>query len=103
MAIQIGNQGTITISTRITVDSAKQSPVVQSYAFSVSPDGNVCSLGADVTVYTASPIFGIGSILYTNIELTIPTTYSQVSNPNNPGQDYFILTGNTVTSTGVCD
>ena len=98
MAIQIGNQGTITISTRITVDSAKQS-----YAFSVSPDGNVCSLGADVTVYTASPIFGIGSILYTNIELTIPTTYSQVSNPNDPGQDYFILTGNTVTSTGVCD
>jgi hypothetical protein len=102
MAIQIGNQGIITASTRITVDSAKQSQV-ESYAFNVSPDGNACLLGADVTVYTASPIFGIGSILYTNIELTIPTTYSQVSNPNNPGQNYFILTGNTVTSTGVCD
>jgi hypothetical protein len=102
MAIQIGNQGTITISTNVTADSAKQSQV-QSYAFSVSPDGNVCSLGADVTVYTASPIFGIGSILYTNIELTIPTTYSAVSNPNNPGQDYYTLTGNIITGTALCD
>ena len=98
MAIQIGNQGIITASTRITIDSAKQS-----YAFSVSPDINACSLGFDVTVYTVSPIFGIGSILYTNTELTIPTTYNAVSNPNDPGQNYFILTGNTITSNPACD
>lgn len=102
MAIEIGNQGTITASTNIIIDSAKQQVVV-SYAFSVSPDGNVCTLGADVTVYTASPTFGIGSILYTNIELTIPTTYTQVSNPNNPGQDYYTLTGNIITGTALCD
>jgi hypothetical protein len=102
MAIEIGNQGTVTISTNVTADSAKQSQV-QSYAFNVSPDGNVCSLGADVTVYTASPIFGIGSMLYTDIELTIPTTYIEVSNPNDPGQNYFTITGNTITGTAFCD
>ena len=101
MAIQIGNQGTITASTRITIDSAKQSQV-QSYAFSVSPDADVCTLETSVTVYTASPIFGIGSILYTDIELTIPTTYIEVSNPDNPGQDYYTLTGNTITGTSLC-
>ena len=98
MAIQIGNQGTIIASTNITINSAKQS-----FAFNVSPDGDVCLLETSVTVYTASPIFGIGSILYTNIELTIPTTYIEVSNPNDPGQNYFTITGNTITGTAFCD
>jgi hypothetical protein len=98
MAIQIGNQGTITISTNVTVDNAKPT-----YAFSISPDGNACGGGFQEIIYTTSAILGIGSTLYTNIELTIPTTYSAISNPNNPGQNYFTITGNTITGTAFCD
>ena len=103
MAIQIGNQGTITASTRITVDSAKQSQV-QSYSFSVSPDGNACDFPSfAVTVYSSSPVLGIGSTLFTDINLTTPTTYSSISNPNDPNNTNFTITGNTITCTSFCD
>jgi hypothetical protein len=69
----------------------------------VSPDGNACSLGNDVTVYSSSAVLGIGSTLYQDSGLTIPTTYSAISNPNDPGQDYFVITGNTITSKPLCD
>jgi len=73
------------------------------YSYSVSPDGNVCSLGADVTVYSSSAVLGIGSTLYQDSGLTIATTYGAISNPNEPGQSYFILAGNTITSNPFCD
>jgi len=77
-------------------------PVV-AYSYSVSPDGNVCSLGNNVTVYSSSAVLGIGSSLYQNSGLTIPTTYGAISNPNDPGQDYFVITVNTITSITLCD
>jgi len=90
------------ISSRTVVGRYGAAPVV-SYSYSVSPDGNACSLGFDVTVYSSSAVLGIGSTLYQDSGLTIPTTYSAISNPNDPGQDYFVITGNTITSNPLCD
>jgi hypothetical protein len=94
------------INSRTTVGNYGGTPVVPpvvAYSFSVSPDGNVCSLGNNVTVYSSSAVLGIGSSLYQNSGLTIPTTYGAISNPNDPGQDYFVITVNTITSITLCD
>jgi len=97
MAIQIGNQGTITASTRITIDSAKQP-----YAFSVYINGDVCDQRFDTyLIYSVSPVLGIGSTVYTDPALTIPTTYSSVSDPVNVG--FYVLSGNTIISDNGCD
>ena len=72
------------------------------YSYSVFSDGGVCSDSNNVTVYSSSAVLGIGSSLYQNSGLTIPTTYSAISNPNEPGQSYFILTGNIITSSTLC-
>jgi hypothetical protein len=102
MAIQIGTQGTITASTRITIDSAKQSQV-QSYAFSVYTNIGVCILSFEAVVYALSATIGIGTLIYDDISLTIPTSYTAISNPDDPGQNYYTLTGNTITGTSFCD
>jgi hypothetical protein len=73
------------------------------YSFSVSPDNQACSSGEEIIVYSSSAVLGIGSTLYQDSGLTIPTTYSAISNPNDPGQDYFVITGNTITSKPLCD
>jgi hypothetical protein len=97
MAIQIGNQGTITASRSITVDSAKQS-----YAFSVYINGDACAQNfGQYLIYSASPVLGIGSTLYTDLALTIPTTYSAISDPVDAG--YYGLSGNTIISDNGCD
>jgi hypothetical protein len=98
MAIQIGNQGTITISTRITVDSAKQS-----YAFNVYTNGGVCSDSFPATVYALTPNVDIGTAIYDDISLTIPTSYTAISDPLNPGGGYYILTAGTITSSAGCN
>lgn len=98
MAIQIGNQGTVTASTRITVDNAKQS-----FAFSVYINGDVCAQNFDTyLIYSTSPALGAGSTIYTDPALTIPTTYNAISNPLN-GNNYFAITGNTIISDNGCD
>ena len=58
MAIQIGNQGTITANTRIVVDSAKQSPPASSFNFIFSQDwaasqATVTNIGG----FTSTPAF----------------------------------------------
>jgi hypothetical protein len=76
-------------------------------SFNVWVDILTCSISGNpaynVNIYSSSSILDIGSTLYTNITLTIPTTYYTVSNPNDPGNTYFIITGNTITSLAFCD
>ena len=73
------------------------------YSFSVFTNGGVCNDTFGTTVYSSSAVLGIGSSLYQNIGLTIPTTYSQISNPEDSGNSYFVITGNVITSTGFCN
>ena len=100
MAITI--KGNTKISSRTVVGRYGAAPVV-SYVFNVFTDGGVCSDNNNAVVYSSSAILGIGSSLYTENGLTIPTTYSQVSDPASPGSGYFILTGNIITSDRGCD
>ena len=97
MAIQIGNQGTVTINTNVIVSTAKES-----FAFQVYVDEQVCIQEVDNTVvYSLSPELTIGSTTYIDSLLTIPTTYNAISNPNG-GNEYLTLTGNTITGTALC-
>ena len=100
MAITI--KGNIQIKGITTVGNYGGTPIV-SYSFAVFTDGGVCNDSFGATVYSSSAVLGIGSSLYTDLGLTTPTTYSAISNPDNPGNDYFILTGNVITSSGLCD
>jgi hypothetical protein len=100
MAIQIGNQGTITISTNVTIDSAKSITV---YTFQVYVNEDACPQNGDyTTIYSPSVELIIGSALYIDSELTIPTTYSTVGVSDRPGF-YWILTGNIITSNPSCN
>jgi len=78
-------------------------PIIVSYSFSVSTENNTCDfpIGA-ITIYSSSPSLGIGSTLFTDINLTIPTTYSLISNPNAPNNRYFTITGNTISDNIFC-
>jgi hypothetical protein len=100
MAITI--KGNTKISSRTVVGRYGAAPVV-SYVFNAFADGGVCSDTNDVVVYSSSAVLGIGSRLYTENGLTIPTTYSQISDPASPGGGYFILTGNIITSEAACN
>jgi hypothetical protein len=73
------------------------------YSFSVFTNGGVCNDTFGTTVYSSSAVLGIGSSLYQNIGLTIPTTYSQISNPEDSGNSYFVITGNVITSSDLCN
>lgn len=99
MAITI--KGNTRISSRTTVGRYGVAPVV-SYVFNAFADGGVCNDTNDVVVYSSSAVLGIGSSLYTENGLTIPTTYSLISDPANPGGGYYILTGNIITSDAPC-
>ena len=98
MAIQIGNQGTVTASTNITVNSAKPS-----YTFNVYTNGGVCSDSFPATVYASTPNVSIGTAIYDDVSLTIPTSYTAISDPPNPGGGYYILTAGTITSNASCN
>lgn len=76
---------------------------IVSYSFNVEVNANACAGPlAPVTIYSSSPTLIIGSTLFTDSNLTIPTTYSAISNPNNPNNDYFTITGNTITGNPPC-
>jgi len=99
MAITI--KGNTKISSRTVVGRYGAAPVV-SYSFNVFINGDVCSNRFDtVTVYSSSAVLGIGSTLYTENGLTIPTTYSAISDPVAVG--YYVLSGNTIISDNGCD
>ena len=73
------------------------------YSFTVSPNIDSCDVPLNsVTIYSSSPVLGIGSTLFTNSNLTTPTTYSLISNPNNPNNRYFTITGNTILDNILC-
>ena len=97
MTIQISNQAVITASTPIVICSANTALFFQVYF-----DTQACSRDVDVTVVYSAQDLTIGSTIYMDPALTIPTTYSAISNPND-SNNYFRLTGNTITSIGLCD
>jgi len=95
--------GTLNIDGVNKTNIKKEKPFVQSYAHNVYTEGGVCNDNFEATVYSSSEVLGIGSSLYQNLGLTIPTTYSLISNPLASGGGYFILTGNIITSSASCD
>jgi hypothetical protein len=100
MAIIIN--GTLNIDGVNKTNIKKEKPFVQSYAFSVYINGDACEQRFDTyLIYSASPVLGIGSTLYTDLALTIPTTYIAISDPVNVG--YYGLSGNTIISDNGCD
>jgi len=104
MAIIIN--GTLNIDSTNKTNIKKEqplAPIIQSFSFSVSTDGQACGGGFGTTIYSASSILGIGSTIYQDSQLTTPTTYVAISNPANDGGDYFIVVGNTLTSNPYCD
>jgi hypothetical protein len=89
------------INSKTTVGNYGATPIVP-YSFSVFTNGGICSDTFGATVYSTSAVLGVGSSLFQNIGLTIPTNYNAISNPEDSGNSYFILTGNIITSTGLC-
>ena len=75
MAIQIGNQGTVTISTNVTADSAKQTiPSTSTFNFTfnqewVNPNVTVSSIGG----FTSTPSFTPTSNAFTFNSTGTPT------------------------------
>jgi hypothetical protein len=94
-------RGNTKINSRTTVGRYGAAPIVV-YSFIVTTNGQACTIGNNVTVYSLSSVLGIGSTLYQDEALTIPTTYSAISDPVQSG-GYFVLTGNQITSDPGCD